>query len=200
LKIFYSLHTLHCLYVVLKKTAFWNMTNDGDRTHLWNVDLVLRDYTAPLPRKLSSLYSPSWESVISLSWYSCYNYWSFVKIGEQIRMALYWMMNSFLTSEGRLYWKIICWNNLSNYFHNSLRFVAFPQPFTNVPPKSERDIDWLKKWLSHLIHDSPRQYSHILYGLAINLLFLYMYRVHDHSCTWKRVHTWHKTGGVSEAR
>jgi hypothetical protein len=39
---------------------------DGGITHLWNVDLLQRDYTAPCPRRLSFSYSSQWELEISL--------------------------------------------------------------------------------------------------------------------------------------
>jgi hypothetical protein len=38
---------------------------DGGSTHVWNVGLVQRGYTALYPRRLTSLFSPPWESEIS---------------------------------------------------------------------------------------------------------------------------------------
>jgi hypothetical protein len=43
--------------------------DDGGCTHLWNVSLLLRDYTAPYPRRLSSSYSPPREPEISQRWF-----------------------------------------------------------------------------------------------------------------------------------
>jgi hypothetical protein len=40
----------------------YRSSDDGDSTHLWNVCLLQRDYTALYPRKLSSSYSPFWKT------------------------------------------------------------------------------------------------------------------------------------------
>jgi hypothetical protein len=41
--------------------------DDGNSTHLWNVGLVLLDYTASYSRRLSYSYSSPWEPEIPLS-------------------------------------------------------------------------------------------------------------------------------------
>jgi hypothetical protein len=52
----------------LKMAVFWAICHQGDSLdvggskHLWNVGELLPDYTAQETRKLSSSYSPPWES------------------------------------------------------------------------------------------------------------------------------------------
>jgi hypothetical protein len=43
---------------------FYFMADDGSSTHVWNVGLPQRDYTALHPRRLSSSQSPPWEPEI----------------------------------------------------------------------------------------------------------------------------------------
>jgi hypothetical protein len=42
----------------------YHRCDDGGSTHLWKSNLLLRDFTAPDPRRLSSSYSPQWEPEI----------------------------------------------------------------------------------------------------------------------------------------
>jgi hypothetical protein len=83
----------HDNFTTMKTTAFWDIApcslvevdrrfrgaycllhhgdEDGGSTHLWNVDLLQRDYKALYPRRLSSSCLPPWEPDILITSPQC---------------------------------------------------------------------------------------------------------------------------------
>jgi hypothetical protein len=146
-----------CILVEVQQMFLRRLLPPPSDTHLWNVGLLVLYYTAPYSRTLSSLYSPPWETEISLEWlnindpdsfYSLYQYCvKHISLSEEY-FTLYnlnaiFLKLTFLSSSGC---SLLFYRQIFIYFYYNINDDVWNDPRT-IRLLGQRSRVWSKPLL-----------------------------------------------------